>query len=373
MLMVFIDTSIFFNNWYLRSPNFAVLANYLGNTGATLLLPDVVQYEVEAKFVAERERLARALSDDLRRAADYQNKPVAIAAPSLSDEYNFFDVVAQRFENVKAISTDSISVRDLVPRAISAKRPFREGEKGFRDTLIWMSILAHLKDGGHSNMKLMFVTANSNDFFERSSADAALHPDLRNDLAEYQLTVDIVPYPSVKSLIAAEIDLGLHSFSHEQFKEDHGGEMEELAGRAAEAFLSDLPVDELKEMLVEAGVPAVLARPIRSFTVLDIEGTEDPDVTSFEKLKDETIYIGYTFNLLTVVFTVVVDAHDYFNNEKEYENYFINSVVSGNSVSLELLRRCDFEGGLSYRQEASEFTSVDIDYASLRYQDKYEW
>lgn len=373
MLMAFLDTNIFFNNWYLRSPNFSVLANYLGNSGATLLLSEVVQQEVEAKFSAEREKLLRTLAVELRRVADFQYEPVSIKTPALDGDFNFLKVVERRFENVDVIAVDVVSTRELVPRAINATRPFREGEKGFRDTLIWMSLLAYLKKFGQRNLKLLLVTANSNDFFEKSPEGVMLHSDLRKDLVEHGLKVDIVPYTSVKGLIDKEVDLGLHSFSHEQFKEAHGDEMEDLAGDAAEAFLSDLPLGDLQVMLEDAGVPAVLVRPIRSFTVIDHEGTEDPEVTSFEKLKDETIYIGYTFNLLTVVFTVVVDANDYFNHQKEYDAYFINRSVSGNSVSLEVLRRCDFESGLSYSHETSEFTSVTIDHASLRYQDKYTW
>lgn len=373
MLMAFIDTNIFFNNWYLRSPNFSVLANYLGNSGATMLLSEVVQQEVEAKFKAEREKLLKSLAVDLRRVADFQHEPVSLETPALDGDFNFLKVVERRFENVDVIAVDAVTCRDLVPRAINATRPFREGEKGFRDTLIWMSLLAYLKKLSQRNLRLLLVTANSNDFFDKSPDGAVLHSDLRKDLMEHGLKVDIVPYTSVKSLIEQEVDLGLHSFSHEQFKEDHGDEMEDLAANAAEAFLSDLPLGDLQVLLEDAGVPAVLVRPIRSFTVLDLEGTEDPEVTSFEKLKDETIYIGYTFNLLTVSFTVVVDANDYFNHQKEYDDYFINPSVDGGSVSLEVLRRCDFEGGLSYRQETSEFTSVTIDSASLRYQGRYKW
>lgn len=373
MLMAFIDTNIFFNNWYLRSPNFSLLANYLGNSGATMLLSDVVQQEVEAKFRAEREKLMKSLAVDLRRVADFQHEPVILETPALDEDFNFLTVVEHRFENVDVIAVDAVSCRELVPRAINATRPFREGEKGFRDTLIWLSLLAYLKKIGQSNLRLLLVTANSSDFFEKSSAGAVLHSDLRKDLIEHGLEVDIVSYTSVKSLIEQEIDLGLHSFSHEHFKEAHGDEMEDLAAKAAEAFLSDLPLVDLQLLLEDAGVPAVLVHPIRSFTVIDREGVEDPEVTSFEKLKDETIYIGYTFNLLTVSFIVVVDANDYFSHQKYYEDYFINPYVDGGSVSLELLRRCDFEGGLSYRQETAEFTSVTIDRASPRYQGRYNW
>lgn len=373
MLMAFIDTNIFFNNWYLRNPNFSVLANYLENNRATMLLSEVVQKEVEAKFEEEREKVMKRLTVDLRRATDFQHEPVLLEMPALDADFNFLKVLEGCFKNVDMISVEAVSCGELVPRAINATRPFREGEKGFRDTLIWMSLLAYLKKLGQRNLRLLLVTANSYDFFDKSPAGAVLHSDLQKDLHEHGLKIDIVPYTSVRSLIEQEIDLGLHDFSHEQFKEDHGDEMENLAANAAEAFLSDLPLGDLRVLLEGAGVPDVLVQHIRSFTVLDHEGAEDPEVTSFEKLKDKTIYIGYTFNLLTVSFMVVVDANDYFNHQKEYEDYFINPHVDGSSVNLEVLRRCDFEGGVSYSQETAKFTSVTIDRVSLRYQGRYKW
>lgn len=128
MLMIFIDSNIFFNNWYLRNANFAVLANYLSNEGASLLLSEVVRQEVEAKFNAERDTLQKSLMKDLRRVEDFQQPPRPIVSPPFDDAFNFIEVVNDRFDSVELVGLDDVSNRDLVPRAINAKRPFRDGD-----------------------------------------------------------------------------------------------------------------------------------------------------------------------------------------------------------------------------------------------------
>ena len=90
-------------------------------------------------------------------------------------------------------------------------------------------------------------------------------------------------------------------------------------------------------------------------------------------LNDGSLYINYSFNLLTVLYNVVVDLDDYLANREEFEEYFLNMTIADRSVSLQLYRRCDFEAGLAYSQDVGEFTSVSIDGAALRQQSKYRW
>lgn len=373
MLMIFIDSNIFFNNWYLRNANFAVLANYLSNEGGVLLVSDVVRQEVEAKFNLERDTLQKSLTKDLRRVADFQQEAVPFVSPSFGGTLDFIRVLNGRFDSVELIGLDDVSNRDLVPRAISARRPFRDGEKGYRDSVIWLSLILHLKKMRAHSLKLVFINANSHDFFDKATSGVSLHPHLKDDLSEHDVRVEIVPYTSLKDFIGSEIDLGLHSVKHEQFEDEHADEMEELASRAAERYLQDMSLSEMQDFVDAGGVPRSLARQIRSFSVEDNEGVEDPSVTSLSGLKDGSLYIGYSFNLLTVLYTVVVDLDDYLAHREEFEEYFLNMTIEDRSVTLELYRRCDFEASLAYRQDLTEFTSVSIDSASLRSQSKYRW
>lgn len=67
---------------------------------------------------------------------------------------------------------------ELVRRAASRKRPFREGKGGYRDALIWSSVVRHLQG---SDLPCALVTNNHKDFEDGASR---VHPDLLADLLD---------------------------------------------------------------------------------------------------------------------------------------------------------------------------------------------
>jgi hypothetical protein len=72
-----------------------------------------------------------------------------------------------------------VSHRAVAARALARRRPFDpEGHDGYRDTLVWESVLALARSlpGG----RVAFVSRNDKDF---ADADGALHPHLRADAA----------------------------------------------------------------------------------------------------------------------------------------------------------------------------------------------
>jgi PIN domain len=62
----------------------------------------------------------------------------------------------------------------LLQRSIERRKPFNLGDKGFRDTLIWLNTLDMVKD----YQRVSFVSANTADYAKESN----LHPDLEQDL-----------------------------------------------------------------------------------------------------------------------------------------------------------------------------------------------
>lgn len=65
-----------------------------------------------------------------------------------------------------------ISMEEIVSRSISRTRPFSAGDRGFRDTLIWLSAL----DLVNEQSRVSFVTNNTQDFFSEGSDDP--HPEV---------------------------------------------------------------------------------------------------------------------------------------------------------------------------------------------------
>jgi hypothetical protein len=91
----------------------------------------------------------------------------------------------KRWEALKKGSTSMsypvIDPREIALRSITEHRPFLKGDKGFRDYLLWISILAALPT---DNCRYILVS-NDNGFYAENSAQ--LHSDLEKELASLGL------------------------------------------------------------------------------------------------------------------------------------------------------------------------------------------
>lgn len=365
-MLIFIDTNIFFNHWYLRAPLFELLANYVSNERATVLVSEVVCEEMNAKFQSERASAAKELTKAIRRSTDFQLDPKPVVVPTLNEEYDFRAILKSRFENLTVVPCDTVPHSMLVPRAISSIRPFRDNEKGYRDSLMWLSLLEHLKDEHSNRGELVFINANSSDFFRTDSTGLKLHADLEADLSKAGFSGTLRPFTSLKDFADTGIDKILHSIRHEEFEERLGSEMEELAANAAIDYLQQMSLPAAQEFLEDAELPRRCARAIRTFTVEDYEGVEDPEVLSLSPLSGGSLYVRYQFNLLTVMYTVEVSTEDYLANVDEFNEEFINIDVQERLVQMQTFRRIDFDASLAFEPKSDEFTSVSVDRAVAR-------
>ena len=89
--------------------------------------------------------------------------------------------IEQEFEH---LPYPSISHKDLAKRALGKRRPFREHDAGYRDSLLWSAILERLtKD----KQPMAFVTNNTRDFGKRK-----VHEHLTEDLRQIGLPEDVI-------------------------------------------------------------------------------------------------------------------------------------------------------------------------------------
>jgi len=367
-MLIFIDSNIFFNNWYLKSPLFELLANYVSNECATVLISEVVCEEVNAKFHSERESAAKELFKAAQRATTFESNPKPAVVTAQEEKYDFRVILEGRFENLTVVPYDTVPHSQLVTRAVNSVRPFRENEKGYRDSLMWLSLIEYLK-AGHSNRdgsELAFINANVNDFFQKAPTGFKLHADLETDLSKAGLSGKFRPFTSLKAFADEEIDKVLHSVRHEEFEEQFGSKMEELAANAAINYLQQMSLPATQEFLEDADLPRRCTRAIRKFAVEDYEGVEDPKVLHFSKLSDESLYVNYQFHLLTVGYTVEVSPEDYLANVDEFNEEFINIDVQERFVQMQTLRRIYFDASLTFAPISKEFTAISIDRAVAR-------
>ena len=93
----------------------------------------------------------------------------------------------------------NVSHDSLVNRAINVSRPFQEKDKGYRDTLIWYSVL----DLAKQNKEKVAFISNDKGF---QSESGGLHPHLQKDLRENQINLETVElYTAINDFVDTHI------------------------------------------------------------------------------------------------------------------------------------------------------------------------
>jgi hypothetical protein len=127
---------------------------------------DLLQRISQNGFTGRLEAQYQRLFSRVRRTKE---TPVALAKRCKK----FMTSMVQRRQGLIA-KLPVADLSTLQQRSISRTKPFNKGDKGFRDTLIWMNTVELVKD----YHRVSFVSANTSDYAEGSG----LHPDLEKDL-----------------------------------------------------------------------------------------------------------------------------------------------------------------------------------------------
>lgn len=182
-MLVILDTTETYRSLKLDTPDYRLLRTFLSGGPATLVVPTIVIEETVNHY---RERLAAALksmNDALRSLGQLVPDLDAITLPTINQEeatVQYQQRLEKRLKELGAQQPDYQEVRlaALVERALKRRRPFdKQGREGFRDAILWETVLGLLKDKPE---EVVIVTANTSDF--GAHGDLAEH--LRKDLAD---------------------------------------------------------------------------------------------------------------------------------------------------------------------------------------------
>lgn len=199
MIVVF-DTTVLFPDLFAEGLNWTLLRDFRNNRNVSLVVPQIVLEEAINHFrleLTKEEQTARKaltdLADRLRREEPWRFAPIDIAKETAAYE----TAIKNRLESlgVRFAAYDTVSLKSLVDRALLRQKPFDAGGKvGFRDAIIWETVLGLLKE---QESELVLVTKNKNDFGAEQ-----LPPDLEANLKAVGVPSERVSViPDLKTLI----------------------------------------------------------------------------------------------------------------------------------------------------------------------------
>lgn len=356
-MQIFIDTNVFFGDWFVRNANLRYLFHFANNEQHELLISRLVVQEVEN---LRRRELASALGATKKAlsALDRLYGSVLMAPPNEASfsPYDFLQILKEKVENLTILEYEGISHSVVVDRALACKRPFLEGEKGYRDTLIWLSLLEHVKLNA-SHDEIAFITANTTDFFGSGSEDT-FHSDLIADIGTLPGPVSINPFSSLAAFVDSTIDKHEHAIDHSKAEELFGDYIEH-EGIEYIASLNEVAVRRLQSFLLSGTSTFANASGIAAEV---LEGVEDLTILSTKELNHSEVYIVCQYNLRRVPITIFIPAHDYEQNLTAIEesNWFYETEVMGNTVMLRAVIRPYFTVSFIYNRQSGECNGFSV-------------
>jgi len=181
-MRVILDTNILCADYQLSGNAFHVLFEKIRQVGGALYFPKIVFEEVQNKYNEELKSWTAKINssfEKLKRIVG-PNAFLPISADRICEL-----VTKYRGNLENKIITYGIVISDypttphtsLIKRALERKKPFSESGTGYRDALIWETVIGISKG---NTEEIIFITNNTKDFCDDAKK---LHPDLLRDLA----------------------------------------------------------------------------------------------------------------------------------------------------------------------------------------------
>ena len=297
-MIVILDTTETYDNLMLDTPDFKLLHSFLSTKPATLIVPKVVVQETINHY---REKLAATVSsvrDKLRSLHHLTPSRPQVTLPDVDigaaiKEYE--ENLQKRLKSLSAETPDyeDIELACLVERALQRRRPFDlKGRAGFRDAVLWESVLHHLRSKPDN---AIILTSNTNDFGPHGTLGQHLREDLKaSGLSEDSLCVcaglrkfvDEFVKPHLEKLrqIQQQIeDGGYKEFKPEAFFKEWFRDIQWELLRYVERYRIDRIARNFKGEFRDP-------RVVQLFD--DIHGTQAVDVWN---VNDEEIAVGINF------------------------------------------------------------------------------
>lgn len=267
MRVLVFDTNAFVQDFRMGGHSFSVLLSNLSVVADLVVLPKVVLDEAVQKYGESIDGVSRDIRSLSKRTSRLLGSRFEFVEPTVltqaREEFAEF-LVGKLGENCRILSHPAVSHADLVERAISKRKPFKESGSGYRDALIWETILEVL--GWEEEPSIVFVTKNRKDFL----AEDELAQDLLDDLGERNIKPERVEtYLTVDDLTKAKIlpHLGQLVELAEQIENDG------LPGIKIATWLEDIAFDA-----IDKGEIARLLADIYPLEGADVELSEVYDV-----------------------------------------------------------------------------------------------
>jgi hypothetical protein len=354
---VFLDSNVLHNNWFLEAAPIRYLAHYLNNEGHALLVSRLVIEEVQNLHRRALDEAYRQLSKgatDLRQLTN--GEPLDFPNRNSLPRYDLLDLIKGQVDHVVVVEYENIPQSIVTARAMAPRRPFREKDRGYRDTLIWLSLLDHLIKKG-VDRQVAFVTENVHDFM--GSDNKAFHEELLHDLADSGLENVLVPFSSLSTFVKSNVDRNEHALDHGKVASQFSSYLERQAVEFVQSGDQDFERGLEQHLFPGSGVLSRVS-PISADVM---EGVEDLTVEATNELSPDEVFVSCIFDLRRVDLVMDIPIRDFHAYrgaiESSTEAYEVNP--DGPVATVRAMVRPAFSASFTYNRSTDECRGFSVD------------
>lgn len=178
---IIIDTNVIHLDFKLNKARIVTLCNTSTILGHEIFIPEVVIDEIVKQYDEKAEEYINSFNKALKKLSELSTSPITqtpIDAKGFISNYR--NELNNRIKQlgIGIIPYPNTGHKIMVARELGKKKPFKDSTKGYRDALIWDSVMEHTQKYS-SNCGIIFLTANSKDFADKDKK--GLHTDLIAD------------------------------------------------------------------------------------------------------------------------------------------------------------------------------------------------
>ena len=361
-MKIFLDTNVFYNDYFMKNANFKYLFHFLNNEDHELILSELVIEEVENIRNREVRSSLAEIKKNIKIIQKLNLSKIEYEANTLGiQEYKLLPLIDEKVESHQVFDYENIPHREVVNRALINKKPFIEGEKGYRDTLIWLSFLSYLSEQKITDEEVIFITENKSDFFKVKNKKISFHKDLIEDFVANDIKTKITPYTSLFDFVNSTIDQNDHAIDRVNLELI----LEEYVESEGENYLENMTNTDLSEYL-EDSIFESRVKEILEIRTDVWEGLEDTVIEQTTKMEGSDIYVSYSFNLRRVTLEIDIPEVDYIENQSELYRLFDDIDVSSGIATLTTYVRPYFNVSFIYNDRKNTLSDFDVAHLWLR-------
>lgn len=347
----------------MSNANFKLLFYFLNNEKHDLLLSDLVVQETNNIRERELAEVKSELSKAIKKGTQLNSENLKFIIDDLGFlSYDLAEVLKDKIDRINSIEYDSIPQSKVVERALKLIKPFSDKEKGYRDTLIWLSFLNYLSSNNIEG-DVAFVTNNKTDFFYSKDKKISFNNDLQRDIAEYKIKATIKPYLNIYDFVNENVDVISHSFDRNEILDV----LERFLISETESYLNSMSNGDISDLL-ENKVFSEKLTPVIDIDSDIFEGLEDPKVKSVKRLSGDSVYIESFFEMRGVDLVITIDIIEYkqYASEIESTRSLYNISIEDNHVKLSFSLITCIDGSFEYDTKNETAHNLSVDYICNR-------